>query len=500
MAVYRFSALRDGQSVSFRPTADVLSFDQSWIAAADIRVTACGTHTRIEYGSKDILLLNTTPFQLATSNVTFVNGSRLLIGDNSVATGDNGDNSLLGTSGRDHLIGFGGNDTLNGGAGADRLDGGFGDDTYVVSSGDVITDAGGLDHVISAVSWTLVSGVENLTLTGTANATGVGNSSNNLIIGNAGRNQISGREGDDTLYGGDGDDTFNMSQGAAGNYGYDHINGGSGIDTLDFGANARSRVMVWDGYAFGGGSDGGGKISLISVENVIGGAFDDHIEGDGYNNFLYGGGGNDVLYGDYGNDVLEGGNGNDEMDGEGGPDRLYGGAGNDTLSGGNLPNDIDVNGDDQLWGDAGNDFLYGGVGTDRLNGGAGNDTLQGGPSSDWFGDGTFVDGSDTFVFAATPGAANADEILDFQAGGVDKLAFVRSWHPAIGALGNFQPGDARFWAAPGAVRGHDSSDRVIYDTAAGNLYYDPDGSGGAAAQLVASFWWENPDATAINVI
>ncbi len=72
MATYQFSALSDGQAISFNPTADVLNFDQSAIAAADIRVTASGTSTRIDViagpnAGKDITLLNTTPFQLATS-------------------------------------------------------------------------------------------------------------------------------------------------------------------------------------------------------------------------------------------------------------------------------------------------------------------------------------------------------------------------------------------------------------------------------------------------
>ncbi len=39
MAVFQFSALSDGQSLVFNPTADVLNFDQTTVAAADLRVT-----------------------------------------------------------------------------------------------------------------------------------------------------------------------------------------------------------------------------------------------------------------------------------------------------------------------------------------------------------------------------------------------------------------------------------------------------------------------------
>src|SRR5687768_18616187 len=81
-----------------------------------------GTSTRIEvvsgpHAGKDITLLNTVPAQLALSNVTFADGSRLLIGDTTTSTaGDDAANTLTGTAGRDYLNGWGGVDTMNGGA------------------------------------------------------------------------------------------------------------------------------------------------------------------------------------------------------------------------------------------------------------------------------------------------------------------------------------------------------------------------------------------------
>src|SRR5687768_11420827 len=138
MAVYQFSALSDGQAISFNPTADILNFDQSAIGAADIRVSISGTSTRIDVVAgpqtgKDITLLNTVPFQLATSNVTFVDASRLLFGDNSTAQGDDNSNTLTGGSGRDLIFGYGGSDTINIGTAnfgaGDHIDGGAGFDT-----------------------------------------------------------------------------------------------------------------------------------------------------------------------------------------------------------------------------------------------------------------------------------------------------------------------------------------------------------------------------------
>jgi Ca2+-binding RTX toxin-like protein len=130
MATYQFSALSDGQAISFNPSSDVLNFDQSFIGAADLRVVTEGSSIRINVVSgssagKDVLLSSTTQLQLATSNVTFADGSHLLFGDNTTAqTADNNANSLTGTAGRDLLEGFGGADTLSGGTGNDVLDGG----------------------------------------------------------------------------------------------------------------------------------------------------------------------------------------------------------------------------------------------------------------------------------------------------------------------------------------------------------------------------------------
>jgi serralysin len=94
--------------------------------------------------------------------------------------------------------------------------GGDGDDIYIVNATtDVETESGtGLDTVLSAVTWTLGSNLENLTLTGTSAVNGTGNSLNNWLIGNSAADSLSGDAGDDVLDCGAGSDTLAGGLGA----------------------------------------------------------------------------------------------------------------------------------------------------------------------------------------------------------------------------------------------------------------------------------------------
>jgi Ca2+-binding RTX toxin-like protein len=101
-------------------------------------------------------------------------------------------------------------DVLGGFHGASTLIGNGGDDTYyVVSSFNTVveTTGGGNDSVITWLSYTLVSDVENLQVLG-ADTIGIGNDLDNSIFGGEGRQQIFGAGGNDTLSGGTGDDLF----------------------------------------------------------------------------------------------------------------------------------------------------------------------------------------------------------------------------------------------------------------------------------------------------
>ncbi len=124
-------------------------------------------------------------------------------------------------------------------------------------------------------------------------------------------------------------------------------------------------------------------------------------------------------------------------------------------------------GNNMLTGLAGNDSLYGGAGNDSLVGGAGNDALYGGP------------GTDTFVFDTVLNAAtNVDTIYGFDAN-ADKIKLLK------GFFAGLTPGTpmaaAAFKTSDVVI---DASDRIIFNKTNGNLYYDADGSGAAASQVL----------------
>ncbi|MBP2160298.1 MULTISPECIES: cadherin-like domain-containing protein [Asticcacaulis] len=163
-----------------------------------------------------------------------------------------GDDSLFGASRWDTLTGGDGNDTLDGGADNDDMTGGVGDDVYFVDhAGDRTRElaGGGNDTVVSTISWSLAPDIEALILGGTEDISGTGNGLHNAIEGNAGANALSGGNGNDTLTGGAGDDS---------------LNGGTGSDTAVFSGNRTGYAIVTDGgNATVTGADGADVLSGI---------------------------------------------------------------------------------------------------------------------------------------------------------------------------------------------------------------------------------------------
>jgi Ca2+-binding RTX toxin-like protein len=332
-------------------------------------------------------------------------GNDQLSGDdgNDSLDGGAGDDSLEGLRGNDQLSGGDGNDHLNGGNGADTLAGGAGDDVYSVNNvADQVIEAvgGGIDVVLSVISWTLADNLENLILEPAAAVNGAGNGLDNVLTGNdaanvlsgglgndrlkgeGGADQLWGEDGNDTLEGGDGDDVLEGLRGndqLAGGLGNDTLNGGNGPDTMAGGDGD-------DAYAFNHPSDqaieaaGGGIDLLLTLINVI---LPDDIE-----NMVLEGTAALSADGNGLNNALTGNGGANSLSGEAGDDTALGEAGSDTLKG--------LTGNDSLDGGLDDDLVTGGVGFDTLLGGAGNDTLDGQVDGDIMRGGL---GDDLYVFS-----------------------------------------------------------------------------------------------------
>jgi Ca2+-binding RTX toxin-like protein len=229
----------------------------------------------------------------------------------------------------------------------------------------------------------------------------------------------------------------------------------------------------------------------------------DTIYGLAGNDYLHGEGGDDSLFGGDGHDRLNGGSGNDLINGGAGIDTaIYadasaavrvnlslttaqstGGSGTDTIR--NVERVSGSRYGDTLVGSGANNIVTGGVGDDALNGAAGNDIVQGSPGNDIVNGGAGNDrlvggtGRDRFRFStALHPTNNVDTISDFSVDD-DTIELSRSIFTtlSLGAL----PSAAFHIGTEAQSTAH----RIIYDKATGNVFYDPDGLGGAARILFA---------------
>ncbi|WP_374653323.1 cadherin domain-containing protein [Dongia sp.] len=254
--------------------------------------------------------------------------------------------------------------------------------------------------------------------------------------GTAGNDTLTGTAGADALRGFAGDDTYIVNN--KGDVVTELAN--AGTDTVKSALSSYALTGNVENLAYtGSGNFSGAGNSLANT--VTGGNGADTLHGWDGNDILIGGAGNDKLYGDKQCDTLDGGAGND---------RLYGGANSDRLSGG-----------------TGDDYLTAEDGNDSVNGGAGRDVLIGGT------------GNDSFVFDQAPSAENADTIADFTVPG-DTIRLDQAVFDQL-ATGKLASGAFAYWDDAGAA-----DDRIVYNKANGNLYYDATGGDHGDAQLIAT--------------
>jgi Ca2+-binding RTX toxin-like protein len=285
-------------------------------AGIDTMIGGQGNDTYVTDNPADLLSENA-----GEGNDTVVAGYSYTVATDfeNVTLSGTGDFNATGNAVVNTLIGNSGNNTLDGLAGADSMEGGAGNDYFIVDdSGDVATDfGGGFDEVFASASFTLGSGIENLTLdTLVVGAIdGTGNNLDNVITGTDDANVLQGLAGNDALYSYFGNDSLDGGTGA------DSMTGGDGDDTY-YVDNAGDQVFE----SFGEGEDTvyasvSYTLTGSNVENLIltGAAA---INGTGTNDI-------DNITGNTGNNTLTGLGGNDTLIGGGGVDRLVGGDGDD---------------------------------------------------------------------------------------------------------------------------------------------------------------------------
>lgn len=320
------------------------------------------------------------------------------------------------------------------------------------------------------------------------------------LLGSAGNNSLAGGQGNDTLFGGAGNDIV------FGGAGRDVLVGGGGTDSASY-------LFADDGLSINlatpskNTGDALGDV-YVTIENIIGGDYNDTITGDAAKNELYGGNGNDSFYESTGGDSYFGGSGLGDglytdkshtfISLHGGTnnkgmilnniENLFGNMGNDTLTGNAAKNTISGNaGNDTISGYGNDDFLSGNLGNDTLIGGRGNDTLAGGPGVDLL---TGGEGADAYLYY-TPGEGG-DFISDFNyASSENDVIMVRAI--SFGKLAVGQLSEDNFALRDDDNLAQDADDRFIYRKSDSTLWFDLDGTGRLSAQLLAQLDDQNPN-------
>ena len=258
--------------------------------------------------------------------------------------------------------------------------------------------------------------------------------------------------------------------------GADYFDGGIGIDTVSY-YYASSGVTVYLDNRSGNTREAAGDY-FVNVENILGSQFADTLCGDSKSNVLTGGGGNDELWGYGGNDTFYGGNGDNFMVGGPGADYFDGGTGIDTVSYYYASSGVTVYLDNRSGNtrEAAGDYF---VNVENILGSQFADTLCGDSKSNVL---TGGGGNDCFVFnTAANASTNKDTITDF-ASGADHIQFSKAIFTGLMTVVGDLTTD-QFWSGDGVVVAHDASDRIIYNTTSGALYYDADGNGTAASAV-----------------
>ncbi|MEQ1949864.1 M10 family metallopeptidase [Mesorhizobium yinganensis] len=364
--------------------------------------------------------------------------------------------------------------------GTDRMVGGDGGNTIDLRAATLQAAVGGGGWVSSAKGvhggFTIANGVVIENATGGYGVDSIrGNSASNLLVGLGGSDTLNGDGGADTLDGGMGNDTCYVDNAA------DQVveAAGGGTDTVT--ANVT--------YILGPGveaellrtTSNGGTVAIDLTGNTL----KQTIMGNAGVNVLHDGGvgAADILQGLGGNDTYRVFNAGDtivEQASEGIYDIVMA-AVDYVLTAGAYIERLATNGTAgtsaiDLTGNERHQEVVGNSGANRLDGEAGSDVVKGLGGNDILTGGT---GKDNFVFnAALSNTTNVDTITDFNVA-ADTIQLDNAYFAALTTTGPLAASAFKdIAAAP-----KDVSDRIIYNSDTGGLYYDADGSNGAFSNV-----------------
>ncbi|MFN6441982.1 MAG: beta strand repeat-containing protein [Nostoc sp. DedSLP01] len=399
-----------------------------------------GGKDTIDGGSGDDLL--SVDYRSASGGITTTFNATTKIGEIKAGTyGVNYKNierlNIFGTNFNDKIVGNNGNDTLStGNGGKDTIDGGSGDDLLSV---DYTKPTGGITTTFNATTkiGEIKAGTYGVNYKNIEQLNIFGTNFNDFIVGNNGNDTLStGNGGKDTIDGGSGDDLLRVN----------YTEATAGITTT-FNAITKTGEIKAGTY----------RVSYKNIEQL-------NILGTNFNDFIVGNNGNDTLIGaNFGNDTINGGAGNDSLSAyQSGNKILNGGSGNDNLSV-YSPNNSTLNGgagDDYLSAyDSNNNFFFGDDGNHIFTGGEGNDSLIGGTGIDTFVFNNFNEGVDTIY-----NFNDINETIQVSASGFG------------GGLSTGVLKASQFTIGTSASTG---TQRFIYNSTTGALFFDEDGSAGA---------------------
>ena len=335
-----------------------------------------------------------------------------------------------------------------------------------------------------------------------------GNDGTNVLKGMNGNDSLKGFGGNDTLLGGNQNDQLyglngvNSLNGEAGN---DTLDGGAGADTMTGGTGSDTFIVNDAGDTVTEVASGGidtvkaalsytlsAEVETLRTTTDAGtGAI--NLTGNGVNNYVVGNAGVNVLDGKGGVDTMQGLGGNDTYYVDSAGDAIFeaASAGGDTVrttvdhqltagqeiealttTGNNGVGAINLTGNSNaqtIVGNAGFNTLQGQGGDDYLQGMAGHDTLTGGT------------GNDKFLFNTTLNAAtNVDTITDMTVG-ADIIRLDDALFAGIGPVGVLNA-DAFHIGAAAA----DAEDRIVYNSATGQLFLNSNGNAAGGSTLFAN--------------